>query len=179
MWTRIKGTSHRYAQHEGTLYVWCAGTTGHSEWADNLRLRQKRVYGRFVNVRDYRAAREIFVALLCAFGQLGFVRVVVYGFSRGGAIAQVLDKMLEEESSARRVELQLFASKRGMSDVRDLRVASNIAYRGDVVPFLPPPPFYRIPPVLWLSSFVLPWVAHNRAAHEAARVRYSLSQLGG
>ena len=175
-WTRIATTKHRYLMHDDRLYIWCAGTTGRSEWADNFRLWQKRVYGRLVNVRDYRAARMIFSELLKVFGQLDFDRVVCCGFSRGGAIAQVLDKMLEEESLAIRVELRLFASKRGMSRVRDLRITSNISYRGDIVPFLPPPPFYRIPPISWMGRLMLPWRAHNKAAHAAARVRHSLTK---
>jgi hypothetical protein len=179
MWHHVADTHHKYTQRDATLYIWCAGTKGHVEWADNFRLRQKRLYNRFVNLRDYRAALELYKQLSQQAPVAHFNRIVCFGFSRGGAIAQILCRMLDEKFPSTLVEIHLFASKRSMSRVSDLRILSNIAYRGDIVPFLPPLPFYRLPPICWKGRFVLPWVAHNKAAHDAARVRHQLSAIGG
>ena len=175
-WTRLANTQHRYLVHDGTLYIWCAGTHGWSQWAHNVDTRTMRYAGRRVNTRDYAEASYIIVELASSGTIHRAKEIVTCGFSRGGAAAQILALMIDSGFRVR-TQLHLFASKRTMTRVSDIETEANRAHRGDPVPYLPPWP-YRLPPVDWQRKITWPWKAHNRAAHDAARWRHDMTKGG-
>ncbi|MCH8476365.1 MAG: hypothetical protein LAT56_00270 [Wenzhouxiangella sp.] len=172
-WTRIGTTRHRYLMHDDTLYIWCAGTHGWSQWAHNVDTRTIRYADRRVNTRDYIEAGYIVVELAAANLIHPAKEIVVCGFSRGGAVAQVLAIIIAHDFHLI-APLHLYASKRTSTKVSDLHIECNVSYRGDIVTFLPWWP-YRIPKVAWKDRITWIWKAHNKAAHAAARWRHDMS----
>lgn len=155
----------RYLVDGNTLRIWCDGTRNRQEWRWNIMPRRKRFDGARLNKVDYEQAYEVLRHIPVDFNN--FELIVIAGLSRGGAIAHILGWMLRRHD----VVVSAFASKRAGDRelVRQVPMV-NTAYRGDIVPWLPP--WYASPTVGWLyprRGFVK---AHIGAAHLAARYRH-------
>jgi len=169
---RIDGIA-RVRERSDYILVAFSGSRGHMDWLRNLDPRARQAApGEWVSRADYREARAVYDAV----APLADNRTVyIVGFSRGGAIAQIFARLL---SSAQDVRVELYAPKRagnGRFVSRLLRMRRLYAryYGGDIVPFLPP----------WLAQvgmirrdITLPWVAHRRAARDAARRRHEIGR---
>jgi hypothetical protein len=108
--------------------------------------------------------------------------LTIAGFSRGGAIAQVLSVMLQDAYEGTPQTLLLFASKRAGNRSFTQRVIEEnhhvfaSKHRGDIVPALPPWPLYRNIKHRVLGDLSWPWVAHPKSAADAAWVRKRMGE---
>lgn len=168
-WTRIGRDKTpagiaRYLIRGGIVYIWCDGTQSPREWRWNFTPGTVRVGDRRYNCKDWEQALAVMEALPdevryhdCFF---------LAGLSRGGAIAQCLGEMLGTRY------LTLFASKRAG---RKLPRRVCHAYRGDIVPYLPP--WYTGFDMAWLGNWQPFWKAHEDALKLAAKWRYEIARL--
>lgn len=171
-WQRICDRRHRVLRTGDTLIVWLGGTTGHSEWARNLRTRTVREYDRRVKAELWAEAITVGDEIESMLG--GVQTVVVAGFSRGGGLAQVVALEAISKVLGVRVLVRLYAPKRALSDVRGVPVIHCSAHRGDIVPYLPP--WYARLGVTWMGRFDWLWKAHDKSGHDAARWRHEVSR---
>ena len=169
------GTKHRYLRVDNVLYIWCAGTYGWKEWAYNLDIRRRKRLGRRVNIRDYVAMTDLYDIIKKEDVITSECKVITCGFSRGGGIAQLLYLFLKQVYGIE-VEVHLFASKRSVSKADDIKVQHNSATKGDVVPYLPFWPLYRLPTLEWVGPRQRMSLAHNEHAKLAARWRHNITK---
>ena len=171
-WTRICNRRHRVLRRDRTLYVWLSGTTGYSEWARNFHTRTLNRYGRRVKAELWVEAVQVSYEVRSRLD--GVKDVVISGFSRGGGLAQVVALELIDRNIDAGVFVELWAPKRALSDVSGVPITHCFAYRGDIVPFLPP--WYGRLPMTWLGRVDWFWKAHNKAGHDAARWRHEVTK---
>ena len=171
-WTRICNRRHRVLRRDRTLYVWLSGTTGHSEWARNLDVRTMLVYNRRVKTELWREALDVAQEVEPMLD--GVEQIVISGFSRGGGLAQVVALELIDRNIDAGVFVELWASKRAMSNIVGVPIMNCTAHRGDIVPFLPL--WYARLPMTWLGRFDWFWKAHNKAGHDAAKWRHDATK---
>lgn len=175
-WKRLKRDREhpagiaRYLATPSEVYIWCDGTGTGREWLANFdpRMVRRRVWmherKRWYCRSSWLQAREVLNAL--PYDLLHGRRIMVAGFSRGGAVAACLRLMLGAKVHT------LFAPKRyRLGKAADLA----IHYRGDIVPYLPP----------WMAGYRLDkkgswqpfWRAHRDAARDAAKWRYERERM--
>lgn len=172
-WQRICDRRHRVLRRGRTLIVWLSGTIGHSEWARNFRIRTIPRYGRRVKAELWGDAITVVDEIMPMLD--GVDEIIVAGFSRGGGLAQVVTlELFEHGIRLSDVVTMLFAPKRAFDRVPVFPRLECTAYRGDVVPFLPP--WYGRLPVVWLGRLSWLWTAHDKAGHDAARWRYDATK---
>lgn len=170
-WRRICDGRHRVIERDGGLIVWLSGTTGWREWVDNFRLRTQRVAGHRIKRVDWAEARVIageIERLITSATKW----VQVCGYSRGGGLAQVV--AIAAAGLGCPVWIRLYAPKRSMSRPAVTGVVFCQAFRGDVVPFLPP--WLGLPEISWHNRVTWPWKAHDKAGRAAARWRHDISR---
>lgn len=184
--TRIRDTVGRYLVRGEVLYIFCGGTNTATDRRRNLRTRRVAALGGRVNQADLEEAELIFRAVTLAVDLSDIRLVAICGFSRGGAVAQLLWLLIGAHLPVVRA-LELYAPKRTMCRQLprkwgDLWEAT--AYRFDVVPFLPP--WYAGIPIVWQTrprltdaprgrwwfEWMLPWKAHEQSARDFARARH-------
>lgn len=180
-WTRIDGVG-RYQVVHNHLYVWCSGSNGVGDWLQNIDLRRVEIRkGERVNRRDLHEAFQIYFAVLNKVDVSEIGAVTICGFSRGGAIAQILAYVISTNDEVD-VSLLLYASKRAGNGRFLQRLRSQVSrmvasyVRGDVVPFLPPWPLYRNVKHEALDKLHWPHKAHQYSARAAASMREMMTE---
>ena len=175
-WTKIPGVG-KFRQSGGTVYVWVAGSNDAEDWRGNLNPAPIDLEdGAKVGWRDNQEASLILSRIVEEIGVKSIGAVTICGFSRGGAIAQILAYDMADIADT---ALLLFASKRAgnrrfcqlLRDKKRLKVISAVKHRGDLIPFLPPWPLYRNVKHSLAGKLTWPWTAHMRSAKAAARLR--------
>lgn len=169
----------KWALSGGHLFIWVAGTRGWKDWRDNFDLRRDRLSdGAWVCRREHEEALEVLQVIRDAEVEFESIEAVtIIGFSKGGATAQILAYKLFP--FAPHITLMLYASKRAGNRrfLRQLRHRTDmilaIAYRGDIVPFLPPWPF-RNPKHSRQGRLRWQWNAHLLAKKDAAKARHRM-----
>lgn len=183
-WTRL-GRSEtcpagiaRYLELGDRLYIWVDGTRNRREWRENFQpLKQALSPGTRAraNVKDYLQAVSVFFKLSHLVA--ADTRVWIGGYSRGYAIALILAWLMRRY--AKSVTVIGFAGKRCgnrafHTELDRLGIGhGSMAYRWDIVPWLPP--HYARGPQSWLRAAYGPIAAHMEAARLAAGWRHELT----
>lgn len=180
-WTRVDGVG-RYWFVNGHLYVWCSGSNGVGDWLQNIDLRRVEIRkGERVNKRDLHEAFRLYFAMLNKVKFEDIKSVTICGFSRGGAIAQILAYVISANDAVR-MSLFLFASKRAGNGRFLQRLRSQVQHivatyvRGDLVPFLPTWPMYRNVKHEALGKLRWPHKAHPLSARAAVSMRERMKE---
>lgn len=162
----------RYLVRGNTLYIFCDGTRNGQEWRWNVMTRRLKFSRTKVNKVDFEQAGEVWYELLRELDPYSFDAVVCAGYSRGGAIAQILAWFMSTMAHARAFA---FAGKRaGNRRFNEQMPQINDAQFGDIVPLLPP--WYARPNMTWWRPWMMPWSAHIAMGREAARWRHDITR---
>ena len=159
----------RYHVTDSMLYIACSGSSGWGDLWRNLDPRCEQVFpGSWVSEADLDEARTVWQAVhTYARGRT----VHILGFSRGAAVAIALALWVPEKIGP---TLELHAPKRvgNRRALSALRPTTAKAYRGDLIPFLPP--WFRQVDIEWTNKWAWPWKAHMKAARAFVRRRHEI-----
>jgi len=159
----------RYHVTDSALYIACSGSSGWGDLARNLDPRCEQVFpGAWVAEADLDEARAVWQAVhTYAHGRT----VHILGFSRGAAVAVALALWIPEGIGA---TLELYAPKRvgNRKALSALRPTTATAYRGDLIPLLPP--WFRQVDIEWEGKLTWPWRAHSKSAKAFVRRRHEI-----
>lgn len=176
----VEGRFHKDSETSARIFI--SGTNHPMDWARNIRLRKVPIGPKAncvrVNHEDYREAQWVieYLSQRCDLQKLQ--KLTVAGHSRGAAIAQVVVYLIIQQFPHINRGGVLLAPKRtGNRVFRKAIEPYVVAYRrrGDIVPFLPPWPFYWNPYTVkfgeWTWKF---WNAHAPKSYHYYYDKYQL-----
>ena len=178
-----EGVEGRWSLQDNDHAVFYITGTNHKiDWKRNFQIRLAEIEdGIKVNQKDLLEAQWVveYIASRIDLSEGSPVKkITVSGHSRGGAVAQIVVYKLMTKFPHLNIVGILLASKRTgnrhfVKAIREKVVAYR--HRGDIVPHVPPYPFYRVPSTIvfgkWTALF---WKAHMPKSYSKIYNQYNL-----